>query len=227
MGRPVGLILAVTVPLVVLGNALVILLGPWTGDVLYALPGFPADILGLDGEDRANLAESGIRSIWPVGEGTVLLEQARLPNGTPAFEPREISHMEDVSALVKAATVVWLAALVTGLAALIALRKIAPGRVRPSLGLGARIALFSMLGLGIVMATGFEFFFDGFHAIFFEGDSWQFADGSTLRRLYPDEFWGIVAGLFALFALAQAIVLSHLTTGLPRPFRWTRAQADQ
>lgn len=219
LGRSAGYVLAGAVPLVILGNALILLLTPWTADILYALPGFPDDPLGLAGDDRAGLAETGIRSIWPIGEGTALLEQARLPNGSPAFEPKEIRHMEDVSGLVQAVSILWLVALTAASAALVTLRRIDPRGIRRSLGLGARIALVSMLALGVVMAIGFEFFFDGFHAIFFEGDSWRFKDFFTLRRIYPDEFWGIAAGFFALLALAQALLLSHLTTGLPRPFK--------
>lgn len=227
VGRTAGIVLAASVPLVLLGNALILLLVPWTADVLYALPGFPGDPLGLAGEDRSALAEVGIRSIWPVGEGTALLQEAQLPDGSAAFQPKETNHMADVSGFVRTGLTLWLVALVAGAVATLALRRVDPRWIRASLGTGARIALFSMLAVALVMVIGFEFFFDSFHAIFFEGDSWRFADYFTLRRIYPDAFWGIAAGVFVLLALAQALLLAHLTTGLPRPGSVPRAQTDQ
>ncbi|MGK2932520.1 MAG: DUF1461 domain-containing protein [Solirubrobacterales bacterium] len=219
LGRTAGVALAAAVPLVILGNSMVLLLTPWTGDILYALPGFPADPLGLAGSDRSDLAETGIRSIWPVGEGTALLDEARLPDGSGAFEPKETRHMEDVRDLVRSAVFLWLGALVIATAALVALRRLDQDRIRRGLGLGARITLGLMIVIAVIMAIAFEFFFDGLHTIFFEGDSWQFDDYFTLRRIYPDEFWAIAGGFLALLALAQSLLLSHLTTGLPRPFR--------
>ena len=71
--------------------------------------------------------------------------------------------------------------------------------------------------VGLMMLVAFEFFFDGFHAIFFEGDSWKFKDYFTLRRIYPDEFWGIASGMFAILALVQALVLARFTGGLRLP----------
>ncbi len=228
-GAGVGSIaLAGSIPLVLLGNALILMLIPWMADVQYALPGFPDDTLGLAGGDRAGLAHTGIRSIWPVGEGTALLDAARLPDGSMAFQAKETRHMADVRELVQAATAFWLAALFVGGASAFILRRIAPGRIRPALGLGARLTLVLMLAVAILMAIGFETFFDGFHSIFFEGDSWRFKDYFTLRRIYPDEFWGIAAAFFAILTLAQALLLSHLTTGLPRLSRKAQTvQADQ
>ena len=39
------------------------------------------------------------------------------------------------------------------------------------------------------MLLGFDRFFDDFHGVFFEGDSWRFARGDTLLRIYPERFW--------------------------------------
>ena len=58
---------------------------------------------------------------------------------------------------------------------------------------------------GLAMAIDFEAVFDGFHRLFFAEGTWTFGDDETLRRLYPDEFWGIAGGLLAGLALAQAV----------------------
>ena len=225
---PLGIIVTVLVPAVLLGNALLLMLVPWMADVQYAIPGFPDDPLGLTGDDRSDLAETGIRSIWPVGEGTALLEQANLPDGEPAFQSKEIIHMEDVSRLVRTALLAWLVALAAGAAACFALvRSAGRDRLVVALGRGARMTLILMAAAGVFMLVAFEFFFDGFHAIFFEGDSWRFADYYTLRRIYPDAFWGIASAFFAILTLAQALVLARFTTGIPWPRRGSGPQADQ
>ena len=225
---PLGIIVTVAVPAVLLGNALLILLVPWMADVQYAIPGFPDDPLGLTGEDRSDLAETGIRSIWPIGQGTELLEEATLPDGEAAFQAKEILHMDDVRHLVRTILAIWLVALVAGAVALHALfRRAGRAPSLTALGRGARLTLILMAVVGLFMLVSFEFFFDGFHAIFFEGDTWKFADFYTLRRIYPDAFWGIASAFFAILVLAQALLLARFTTGLPWPRRRGEAQDIQ
>lgn len=200
--------IAVSVPLVILGNALIVLLIPWFAHFQYALPGFPDDPFGLSGGDRSALGATGIRSIWPVGPGAELLADARLPDGSAAFGPVEIRHMDDVRGLVQACFVLWLISLAAGGGA--ALRLLKTGRaelVGRGLRLGATVTIGVMALIGVAMLVAFEPVFDGFHEIFFEPGTWQFGDDETLRRLYPDVFWGIASGLLAALALAQALLL--------------------
>lgn len=200
--------IALAVPLVILGNSLIVLLIPWFAHFQYALPGFPDDPFGLSGADRSSLGATGIRSIWPLGPGTDLLVDARLPDGSVAFGPVEIRHMGDVRELVQACFVLWLVSLAAGAAAVLRLRR--TGRsdaVRRGIRLGAGVTMAVMALIGVAMLVAFEPVFDGFHEIFFEPGTWQFGDDETLRRLYPDAFWGIASGLLAALALAQAVLL--------------------
>ena len=201
-------LIAAAVPLVILGNALIVLLIPWFAHFQYALPGFPDDPFGLAGADRASLGATGIRSIWPVGPGTDLLVAARLPDGSVAFGPVEVRHMGDVRGLVQACFILWLVALTAGAAS--ALRLHRTGRadaIRRGLRLGSMITIGAMALIGIAMLVSFDAIFDGFHEIFFAPGTWTFGDEETLRRLYPDAFWGIASGLLAVLALAQALLL--------------------
>lgn len=198
-------------PLVALGNALLILLLPWTADVIYALPGFPADPLGLTGSDREDLAETGIRSIWPIGAGSEVLEDAALPDGSPAFTEKELTHMEDVRQLVRITLGLWLLALVAGAASALTLVRRGGRLLAEAIRLGALVTLAAMALLLLVSAVAFEPFFDAFHGIFFEGDSWKFKDFYTLRRIYPDAFWSIATVMMALLVLAQALVAVWMT----------------
>jgi integral membrane protein (TIGR01906 family) len=210
-GKPTGLLIALiaaAVPLVILGNALLVLLIPWFAHFQYALPGFPDDPFGLAGGDRASLGATGIRSIWPVGPGTELLVDARLPDGSVAFGPVEVRHMGDVRSLVQACFVLWLISLTAGAAAAFRLQRTDRGHaIRKGLRLGSVITIGAMALTGLAMLVNFEAIFDGFHEIFFAPGTWTFSDEETLRRLYPDAFWGIASGLLAALALAQALFL--------------------
>jgi integral membrane protein (TIGR01906 family) len=205
---PLIAVIAAAVPLVILGNALIVLLIPWFADLQYALPGFPDDPFGLAGGDRASLGATGIRSIWPIGPGTDLLVDARLPDGSMAFGPVEVRHMGDVRGLVQGCFALWLISLAVGAVAASRLRR--AGRsdaVRRGLRLGSAVTIGAMALIGVAMLVSFDAIFDGFHEIFFEPGTWTFGDDETLRRLYPDAFWAIASGLLAGLALTQALLL--------------------
>jgi integral membrane protein (TIGR01906 family) len=224
--KPAGLLIAViaaAVPLVVLGNSLIVLLFPWFAHFQYALPGFPADPFGLSGAARSDLGAIGIRSIWPVGPGPELLVDARLPDGGLAFNTGEIRHMADVRDLVRVSFVLWLVALAAAGAAAWGLgRTSRRADIRRGLGIGGAITVVALALVGLAMAIDFEAMFDGFHRLFFADGTWTFSDDETLRRLYPDAFWGIASGLFAGLAIAQAAALVIWSRRSPGP-----GQADQ
>ena len=198
-------VLIAAVPVAMIGNALCLLLGPWLVDVEYALPGFPDDPGGLTEGEREDLAREGLDSIRPFGGGETVLREARLPDGQEAFVDREVTHMEDVRALVAAVLVGWALALAAAIAAGVALRRRAgSAKVAAALVSGAKLTLATMALIGVVMLIDFEFFFDGFHGVFFEGDTWRFNETYTLRRIYPDFFWGAAGGAMAVLVATQA-----------------------
>lgn len=200
--------ITLTMPVVLFGNAGILLLSPWTGDFMYALPGFPDDPLELKGEDRARLAEDGIRSIWPFGAGTEILREARLPGGGAAFTEFETSHMEDVRTLVRAGLGLWLAAIVLAAVSLVSLvRRGARAAAREATHKGAYLTLIVLAVSGLAMLVAYEAVFDGFHALVFPDGTWSFADRYTLRRIYPDAFWSIVSAVIVLLSVFQAIAL--------------------
>jgi integral membrane protein (TIGR01906 family) len=209
MGGRIAIVLSALVviatPAVTTGNALWVLMTPALVEVEYALPGFPEDEEGLDDDERKRLAKLGIDAIRPFGEGVGVLEQARFPDGEEAFEQREIDHMQDVRDLIAAFMVAWAAALVAGALAVVWLRRRGPSGAAPrALRRGALFTLGAMALAGVVMLIDFEFFFDGFHGIFFEDETWEFNDAYTLRRIYPDFFWGAAGGALAALVAAQA-----------------------
>lgn len=205
-------LIVVAVPVALVGNSVWLLLGPWLVDAQYALPGFPVDPDGLQGSARAELAKTGVESVRPAGAGVELLREARLPDGAPAFDAREVSHMAEVRAVMRGLLVAWLAAVAALAVSCLALRRAGEWTAATrALRRGALLTLAAIALTGLVMAVSFETFFDAFHALFFEGDTWRFSNQDTLRQLYPDAFWAIAATTAALLITLQAAALAYFT----------------
>lgn len=203
---------ACAVPPALAGNALVLLAWGWLPRALYALPGFPGGD-GLDGDARLSLAQTGVHSIQPWDAGGMdELRAATLPDGLPAFGAREVTHMQDVRDLVTALLIAWAVALALVIAAWLATRARPAARaaVRAGLRIGALAAIALLAAAAVFMLADFDAFFTSFHGLFFEGDSWRFASRDTLRRLYPDAFWGVSGALLAGLTIGQALLLALL-----------------
>lgn len=212
LGVVLGAAIAVSVPAVLAVTGLRIVTNDWYVRALYDRGAVPDDRYGLADAERERLAIVGLRSIEPGSEGVELLRRARLPDGGPAFGMREVAHMQDVRDLLARAYAFQLVALaaVAVLALLLALRRSTRTLVPVALMRGALLTLALAAVVAVVSLVDYESFEKPFHGLFFEGDSWRFAETDTLRRLYPDEFWldtAIVVGVLAVF---QAVLLYPL-----------------
>ena len=202
-------LVALAVPPILVVNALRVLAHDWFARFEYGRDGFPADRYGLTEDERERLALLGLRSIRPGSEGVVLLERATLPDGSRAFDGRELSHMEDVRSVFGAALRAQLVALVVIAALALGLAWTGLRRVVPRGLLIGSLATLAVAALGVpFILLGFDRFFTRFHETFFEGDSWRFSDTDTLIRLYPERFWEDVSQLAAASTVAQAVVLA-------------------
>ena len=210
------LILLVTLffPLLLVVTSIRLVANPWFIHFEYNRSGFPPDAYGFTIEQRLPLALAGLYSVTPEGAGLILLEQARLPNGEPAFNAREIQHMQDVRALmdrVFPATLIGAAVLVS---LSIIFRKNAKYRDVVALGLraGSILTLVLLAGLITYVLINFDAFFLSFHQMFFEGDTFMFRFDDTLIRLYPEQLWsdaailiGVLTAIFATVMLAGSV----------------------
>jgi len=79
--------------------------------------------------------------------------------------------------------------------------------LRRGLIAGTRVTFALFAVLGALMLIGFDAFFDAFHGIFFEGDTWQLPYLGTVRSLYPDALWAILGGVMVVLVLAQATAI--------------------
>jgi integral membrane protein (TIGR01906 family) len=173
--------------------------------------GFPQDRYGLTHGQREALALTGLESIRPGSEGIVLLERATLPDGSSAFDRRELSHMHDVRTLFGAvlrgqlAVALVLVVLAVGLART-RLRTVVP---RGLLAGAVLTLVIAVLAVPFIL-LGFDEFFTRFHEVFFQGSSWRFSNADTLIRLYPERLWQDVSRLAAAITVGQAVVLAPL-----------------
>jgi integral membrane protein (TIGR01906 family) len=196
---------ALVFPLLVT-TSLRIVLDDWIVHFEYHLGHVPDDAYGLDRDARTSLALTGLDAISPGTAGVALLEDARLPDGEPAFTEREIVHMQDVRDLVGALLTfqLWatIALVVSALA--FAVRPATRGIVPRGLRWGVLASIGAAAVIGLFMLVAWESFFTRFHEAFFEGDTWRFPLTDTLIRLYPDEFWMGVAAWIAVLTVALA-----------------------
>lgn len=199
-----AVILVLAIPLVLVGNTLLILLVPWHADLQYASPGFPDPPPAISASERSSLAHDGILSIWPLGPGDSALEEARLESGGEAFGSGEISHMSDVRGVVTGILALWLASvLITAAIFLRYPRQSLISAVRA--GAVLTLASFAVVGLASVLA--FDQLFTIFHEVLFDDGTWTFPLDSTLIGLYPERFWVTATGAFVLLATLQALGL--------------------
>jgi integral membrane protein (TIGR01906 family) len=142
------------------------------------------------------------------------LEQAKLPNGEPAFIAREIKHMLDVRVLM--AKVFPLALIIGGALIVLAIifrkNQTYCDTVPRGLRAGSILTLSLLAGLITYILINFDAFFLQFHQLFFEGDSFAFRYDDTLIRLYPEQLWndasiliGLLIGVMALVLLAISV----------------------
>jgi integral membrane protein (TIGR01906 family) len=208
----VAVLVAVSVPMILVVNGFRVLATDAFVEWELGRDGFPPDLYGFDTEQRTALAKLGLRSIEPGSEGIVLLERATLPDGSPAFGDRELTHMRDVRTLFGAALRVQLVALLSIVALGLLLWRTRLRAAVPAGLLAGSLATLAIAVLAVpVILLGFDGFFVRFHEIFFSGDSWEFSNADTLIRIYPEQFWVDVSRLTAALAVAQAIVLGALS----------------
>ncbi len=203
-------LVALATPAVLVANGLrVAATGAFVG-FAYDRATFPADRYGgLPDGHRLRLARLGLESIRPGSEGIVLLEPAQLPSGDPAFNRRELTHMDDVRTVFGNALLVQLA-LLAGIAllALVLAPSALRGAVPRGLLAGALLTLGVAIAAAVLILVGFDGLFLRFHEVFFEGETWRFPVTDTLIRIYPEAFWVTTAQAIAAVTLAQAVILA-------------------
>ncbi len=212
---PIAWLVTLIVPLALLGAALrLLLLPPWL-QIEYRMPYFPADDYGFSTQDRLHWSTFAL-SYLVNNSDISYLGELHFDDATALFNGRELSHMQDVKRVTGGVLRTWYAGLVV-LALLAAsawrahwLDIYVGALVRGAwLTIGIAILLGTIVAVGITMSPDlFWTFFTWFHGLFFQGNSWLFADSDTLIRLFPIRFWQDTFLAAALFILAAGLGLA-------------------
>jgi integral membrane protein (TIGR01906 family) len=210
-------VIVVAAPVVLVVTPIRVLMHPRWVYFEYSRLDFPPDAFGFTTQERTQLAVIGIDSI--IGpRGVVVLQEARLPDGSPAFNEREISHMQDVRVVTANVYLAQAVLFIAAIAAVVGLvRGQAQGAASGALLTGAIVTVALLAALIVFVLTGFDTFFTDFHRVFFSGNTWLFEYTDTLIRLYPVQFWFDAATVIGVTSLGEAIVLGVIA------WRWGKA----
>ncbi len=208
------LVIALAMPFLLVVTTIRIIANDWFVNFEYSRPDFPPDRFGFTLDQRTPLALIGMHSVLPDSEGIVLLERATLPDGSPAFNEREIGHMTDVRVLISKVYPIESIGLALIVILAIALNRSMHWRhaVPNGLRLGSILTLAILGALIAYIFINFDSFFLQFHQLFFQGTTFMFLFTDTLIRLYPVQFWsdaaiaiGAMTTVFALLVLIGSI----------------------
>lgn len=207
-------LVAILVPLALIGFAIRILLSPLYYTVEYNMPYFPPDEYGFTKADRLKWAPYAVNYLTNNADIS-FLGILKFEDGAPLYNERELSHMDDVKRVTKGALNAWYVSLVL-LAGLAAWARFGGWGQDYRLGLmrGGWLMVGLAVAIGLIVLVGmlinpnvFWNFFAGFHSLFFEGDSWLFLFSDTLIRLFPLRFWMDAFLFAAIIALGGGIAL--------------------
>ncbi|NLE44144.1 MAG: TIGR01906 family membrane protein [Chloroflexi bacterium] len=187
-------LLVVAIPPLLVAIALRVVTSPWIVHWEYNRPGFPPDPYGLSLTERTQLASVCVEYLRTDAD-IDLLAALNLPDGTPAFNERELSHMADVQHVLRQLLIVGdIAGAFVLLGGAILFVRRATRQLLAVASLNGSLLIAALLvGIGIYMSVDWNGFFTAFHRVCFHGDSWLFAYSDTLIRLFPIPFWVDVA----------------------------------
>lgn len=209
LSRVLSAVIILSLPVVLLLLNVRLLMNDWFIRLEYMRPDFPPDLYGMSPAERLELALTGLRSVTQP-PGASILREVRFADGRPAFNEREIRHMQDVYVLQGIAFRVGLI-LALALIGAWACLWFSPA-TRPmawqSLNRGGLLTLGLVLGILLGFLLSFDTAFTLFHRLFFEGDTWLFLPTDTLIRLYPEKFWFDAAVWIGGLTLLEALFLT-------------------
>jgi integral membrane protein (TIGR01906 family) len=201
-------LVSILTPFVILMISIRILISPLFSQIEYQLPGFPEDPYGFTFEDRLRWSEPSIKYLVN-SEGIGYLESLRFENGEPIYNPSELSHMEDVKAVVTGMRIALAALTVILLIfTMININKGNKHLILQSFHNGGWGILGLIGAIMILLVISFNQLFTWFHQIFFESGTWRFYTSDTLIRLFPMRFWrdafifvGVLSILFGVITI--------------------------
>ena len=204
----VSWLITLLTPIFLIGLALRILLTPLFYNIEYRMPYFPPDSYGFTTEDRLRWAPYAVNYL--INDADVsYLGDLSFDDGSPLYNERELSHMQDVKVVTKKVLAIWNVCLLVLVAIWVwSWRQKRLQAFRQGLRRGGWLTIGLVITIGLFASVAFWQFFTLFHSLFFEGDSWIFLYSDTLIRLLPLRFWQDVFIAAGLIIVGGALVLA-------------------
>jgi len=175
----------------------------------YNRPDFPEDFYGFTREDRLNYAPYALEYLLNA-EDIDFLGDLRFPNGEAQYNIRELRHMRDVKVITQYTYLFGTIGGVTAIAAAFYLYRTARPALRQALFGGAILTLSIIAAIVVIAILNWDFFFTGFHTLFFTSGTWRFEYSDTLIRLFPEQFWfdaALTIGALTFLMAALLVVI--------------------
>src|SRR5574339_985858 len=99
-------LVTILVPVVLIGLGLRVLLTPLFLRIEYNMPYFPPDEYGFTKEDRLRWAPYALNYLIN-NEDISYLADLKFDDGTPLYNERELSHMDDVKRVTQSSLRIW------------------------------------------------------------------------------------------------------------------------
>jgi integral membrane protein (TIGR01906 family) len=182
-------LVTISIPFFLIMTSVRLLITPLYPVWEYRTPNFPPDTYGFSLADRLKWSRISIDYLTN-NAGPEFLADQRLPDGSSLYNERELSHMNDVKALVQKMILAWWILLAAIIAiGLLAWRTLWLSEFFQAVSRGgwSTVALVILILVGVFIS--FQSLFTDFHRIFFSGDTWIFLYSDTLIRLFPLQFW--------------------------------------
>ncbi len=216
LDKTLGALLAVILPFILLMGAVRLIMTPQFPALEYGRPGFPEDSFGFTQAERKQWSAYAINYLVNDAEIDYLAD-LRFPDGKALYRAEELSHMEDVKAVVKTALTIWYGLLGAAFALCVWFAAMGSWRkLGKSLRTGAWLSIGLIAFIVVMTAISFDTLFDRFHRLFFTQGTWLFYQNDTLIRLFPLVFWRDAFLLVGLMVLLAAGFLLWITKGVRR-----------
>jgi integral membrane protein (TIGR01906 family) len=157
--------------------------------VEYHMPGFPPDSYGFSMQERVHWSQIAWDYLLNSSDISYLGD-LRFPDGTPLYNNRELSHMQDAKNVVQPS--LRLGYSVCFLLLILAVWARWGGwwsKYVRGIWRGGWLTVGLVAVIGVFAGISFWQFFTVFHGLFFTGDSWLFLYSDTLIRQFPMRFW--------------------------------------
>ncbi len=205
-----GWLITILTPFVLLLTAVRLMMTPMLLELEYRMPGFPEDPYGFTMAERMQWSKLSMEYLLNT-DSIDFFSPYKLPDGSPLYNDRELSHMDDVKQVVTAGRNVWLGILVlfVGLSFGLYLWGHLSTWLR-SIRRGGWLLIGMMIALLLSILLSFDQLFTQFHNLFFASGTWTFYYSDTFIRLFPIRFWQDCFIYSAILSVAAAIIFISL-----------------